>query len=67
MSVKKINLPNFAETRPIKFEGYVIITLDSKWLELLEDDIKFLVSIKNNQLTLTAKLNSQKIQSIKKC
>jgi len=67
ISLKKINFPNLAQIKPYEFEGHIIIALDSKWLELLDDEGKFLVSIKNNQLILSAKLNFQKMQSIKKC
>ena len=66
ISLKKINLPNLGQIKPYEFEKRIIIALDSKWLQLLEDEGKFLVSIKNNKLILTAKLNSQKIQSHKK-
>jgi hypothetical protein len=55
-----------AQIKPYEFEGHLIIALDSKWLELLDDEGKFLVSIKNNQLILSAKLNFHKMQSYKK-
>jgi len=66
MSIKKINFPNLAQIRPYQFGERLLIALDSKWLDLLEDEVKFSVSIKNSHLILTAKLNSQKIQSFKK-
>jgi len=44
------------EIRPYQFEERLLIALDSKWLEFLEDEVKFLVSINNSQLILTAKL-----------
>lgn len=61
LSKYSMNLPNLAQVRPIEFEGKIIIALDSNWLDFFKEDPQFIVSIKNDHLILSAKLNSQKI------
>lgn len=59
-----MNVPNLAKIKPYEYGDKLLISLDKKWFDFFAKE-EFTVSIKNDQLIISIKLDTQKIKDHK--
>lgn len=52
-----------AKIKPFEYGDRLVISLDKKWVDFFVEE-EFTISIKNNQLMISIKLDSQKIKEL---